>query len=638
MNTIQKLNDIYYFAVYDPYSHKLKYSKYNFDFDLYKKDFDLFNLNKNQIFHDFLVRNETYLENKFTVKLHLKKYFLPISEHIRNYFDKYSFTRLQRYMNNEIPENYIPDEKFIENQFDLIYYSDDEIRRLQDFIDIENKYTKYNFNFIKYVNEFNIWGNYLAVFTDFLIRIFNLSNISPINFKYNNIPCKFKEYFINDPDLVNYINNYSITSISKTGERSIYNIDFIKYGNLNEGLENFKGQEEMLKEHYLRYGQFEKKIIPFIKPLFDEIIVFDNKKNISELIGQKETEIIEIKDVQIKKVEIKDLEIKDLEIKDLEIKEVEIQEVEIKKVEKYKIIDIDILAEPKEEYSGLELLKIFNNNKKLVGICNDKIENNKFYTIIIVEEVINNIKKLNLIEASSNNESSEKNALFKVKSSSTILKIITTSNNSKIVYPDIYLREYLSFNLNSDVPMILGNNLTEFIEITINELYPYKYLYLKQSKENILEYAKDLSNNIKSIPKEYSAKFSIIYQVALESCNINPKFNIYPITFGAAVSYEDGQIENSWFIPSNDFSSSLDPINQLISKIEERQFNFKNKNKPKYIVMCDQFGVCHAPFTQSRALLLEYGYDYIDILVNTKEGGFKVVKSKDLFPQFYKNI
>jgi hypothetical protein len=635
MNTIQKLNDIYYFAVYDPYSHKLKYSKYNFDFDLYKKDFDLFNLNKNQIFHDFLVRNETYLENKFTVKLHLKKYFLPISEHIRNYFDKYSFTRLQRYMNNEIPENYIPDEKFIENQFDLIYYSDDEIRRLQDFIDIENKYTKYNFNFIKYVNEFNIWGNYLAVFTDFLIRIFNLSNISPINFKYNNIPCKFKEYFINDPDLVNYINNYSITSISKTGERSIYNIDFIKYGNLNEGLENFKGQEEMLKEHYLRYGQFEKKIIPFIKPLFDEIIVFDNKKNISELIGQKETEIIEIKDVQIKKVEIKDLEIKDLEIKDLEIKEVEIQEVEIKKVEKYKIIDIDILAEPKEEYSGLELLKIFNNNKKLVGICNDKIENNKFYTIIIVEEVINNIKKLNLIEASSNNESSEKNALFKVKSSSTILKIITTSNNSKIVYPDIYLREYLSFNLNSDVPMILGNNLTEFIEITINELYPYKYLYLKQSKENILEYAKDLSNNIKSIPKEYSAKFSIIYQVALESCNINPKFNIYPITFGAAVSYEDGQIENSWFIPSNDFSSSLDPINQLISKIEERQFNFKNKNKPKYIVMCDQFGVCHAPFTQSRALLLEYGYDYIDILVNTKEGGFKVVKSKDLFPQFY---
>ena len=75
-------------------------------------------------------------------------------------------------MNNEIPENYIPDEKFIENQFDLIYYSDDEIRRLQDFIDIENKYTKYNFNFIKYVNEFNIWGNYLAVFTDFLIRIF----------------------------------------------------------------------------------------------------------------------------------------------------------------------------------------------------------------------------------------------------------------------------------------------------------------------------------------------------------------------------------------------------------------------------------------------------------------------------------
>jgi len=39
MADTNKISDIRYFNVYDSNTKKLKYSKYNFNFELYKKDF-----------------------------------------------------------------------------------------------------------------------------------------------------------------------------------------------------------------------------------------------------------------------------------------------------------------------------------------------------------------------------------------------------------------------------------------------------------------------------------------------------------------------------------------------------------------------------------------------------------------------
>ena len=59
MADTNKISDIRYFNVYDSNIKKLKYSKYNFNFELYKKDFQLENKTKLEIFDHFLIANDT---------------------------------------------------------------------------------------------------------------------------------------------------------------------------------------------------------------------------------------------------------------------------------------------------------------------------------------------------------------------------------------------------------------------------------------------------------------------------------------------------------------------------------------------------------------------------------------------------
>jgi hypothetical protein len=88
---IQNSAEFLCFAVFDPTTKKLLYSKYNFDFDKYKTEKNLPTTNKNTLFHNFLVNNETNLWKPFSVKEDLKKYFLSITQEIQDYFDDINY-------------------------------------------------------------------------------------------------------------------------------------------------------------------------------------------------------------------------------------------------------------------------------------------------------------------------------------------------------------------------------------------------------------------------------------------------------------------------------------------------------------------------------------------------------------------
>ena len=78
------------------------------------------------------------------------------------------------YLNPFNLKTYICYEILVENQFDLAYYTDQQVRRLQDyyFNDAENNiYSKYNFNFELFSKDFNVYGNNLVIFTDFISRV-----------------------------------------------------------------------------------------------------------------------------------------------------------------------------------------------------------------------------------------------------------------------------------------------------------------------------------------------------------------------------------------------------------------------------------------------------------------------------------
>ena len=164
--------DLRYFSTYNPITKLLEYSKYTFLFEMYEKDFNLENKTKVEIFDDFLERNETDYRKIVYVKPDLKKYFSSMTQEVLDYNDKFGATFYIGSMNLGIPDNYISEETIIKNQWQTIDYGINQTRRLSDyfFTDTDKLYTKYNFNFEKYSTDYQVYGNNLVVFTDFVFR------------------------------------------------------------------------------------------------------------------------------------------------------------------------------------------------------------------------------------------------------------------------------------------------------------------------------------------------------------------------------------------------------------------------------------------------------------------------------------
>jgi hypothetical protein len=172
----QQLDTIYGFSVYDS-DHKLAYTKYNFIFDLYISDYSTElppSSTKSEVFYHFLINNNTDLNYAFSLRDDLKKYFFPINEAIINYHEHYGYSASLNYMQSVNPIGAVSSDVIFKNQFELIPYSDDSVRRLQDYIYYDNFsifYTKYNFDFDTYKTDLNVWGNSkLSIFTDFVLR------------------------------------------------------------------------------------------------------------------------------------------------------------------------------------------------------------------------------------------------------------------------------------------------------------------------------------------------------------------------------------------------------------------------------------------------------------------------------------
>ena len=263
------LRSICYFLAFDSNTKELLYTKYNFNFTQYSIDFQLQTTNKLIIFNDFLKRNNTSYLKPYFVQPDLVQYFTPITDEIINYVLKYAFCIHNFYISIQDPLTYINGTILLSQQFDLIYYTDDEIRRIQDFNYAPNgilQYSKYNFNFDLYSLDYNVFGNNLVIFTDFVIRCGNLSGVTETGTGYGSPSPIFDKYFIVDPALIDYMIPYAVSSNYDNVRKSINNIDFIAYGNNNPDLSLYSGDIIYLKEHYLRYGQFEKRIITFIQP------------------------------------------------------------------------------------------------------------------------------------------------------------------------------------------------------------------------------------------------------------------------------------------------------------------------------------------------------------------------------------
>ena len=78
-----------------------------------------------------------------------------------------------------------------------------------------------------------------------------------------------------------------------------------------------------------------------------------------------------------------------------------------------------------------------------------------------------------------------------------------------------------------------------------------------------------------------------------------------------------------------EYGSTLDPVCQLITIMER---SVTADNRPKYLMMVDQWGNIHAPFAQARAILVEHNYHDVNTFVNDSDGNVIVTTAEDLVP------
>ena len=297
MDSLTLIDEFIYFNVYDLDTHKLIYSKFNFNFEKYKNDYKTDKIfsskDKGDVFKHFMNENmkangfdplnpEKYWQSRTTVNKNFEKYFLPITDQMIDYNNNYGWIFHDNYMQVKNP---IPNVSFTDickEQFIMRLYTDEEYRRIQDYYynDKDNNYyTKYNFDFDKYYTDFNVnylTTNKLVVFTDFIIRCLSLSSTTYGTYGYG-LYEPFSKYFnINDPTLMNYLIENSITSDYEFVRKNVTNIDYLQYKEQNADIKasNINSIEE-LREHYIKWGQFERRIIPLQKKsnTFDESII-----------------------------------------------------------------------------------------------------------------------------------------------------------------------------------------------------------------------------------------------------------------------------------------------------------------------------------------------------------------------------
>ncbi len=265
-------SDIIFFNCFDE-NKRLAYTPYNFDFIKYKTDRNLTTTDEYSIIYDFLGENGFDFNKPYTVKEEFKKYFTPITQEIIDYCNKYGYIMHLNYMTTSDPITFVDYGKILEDQFKLVYYTDQDTILTQDYMyinpdDKDILYTKWNFDFDTYSNDFKVWGSKMFVFTDFVVRCVFLSGVVFGTYGYGLVP-GFEKYFdvSNMSALKDYISRFGITTCHDFVSKSVKNIDWVSYYENNKVLSGLTSTDvEYLKNHFYTTGQFEIIYYSFILP------------------------------------------------------------------------------------------------------------------------------------------------------------------------------------------------------------------------------------------------------------------------------------------------------------------------------------------------------------------------------------
>ena len=248
------------------------YCLFNFDYKQYSIDFHIESTSKYIIFTDFWNRVGFDYSKPYIVPNEFTKYFFAITQEMIGYLNHYGFFH-DGFLSLILPPTYVSYDDLEQNQFDMIEYTDEQVKRVQDYYyDAEGIiYSKYNFDFDKFSTDFSLFGSNLLQMTDFIIRNKALSGV--ITLKSSNgygLYEGFKQYFVQQSDrkvFQQYLIENSISSVLRNVPKNIFNIDYAQYVLINK----LQIPVEEAPNQFLETGQFIQYIVPLLPNITSEL-------------------------------------------------------------------------------------------------------------------------------------------------------------------------------------------------------------------------------------------------------------------------------------------------------------------------------------------------------------------------------
>jgi len=236
----------------------------------------------------------------------------------------------------------------------------------------------------------------------------------------------------------------------------------------------------------------------------------------------------------------------------------------------------------------------------------------------------------------------ERAALMRLRhlNSPVIKKVIVTTDSINAIAPGVLCREYLMSSADPNTVIVMGNCDSSIVrETTLSYLFPFPYLYRYWHRKSVISNANIFSNQIKTRIKDYgNVHVETLFDEAMK-CNKNDKFDsLHPVRFSAAVMFSDGTVRTAWQMKGLEYGCTIDPVTQLIRDMEFYRISTEDEHSEDngvlvdYLLMIDQWGICHAPFAQARGLLNEHGFKYVKCVIHDDLGDVHIVPVSSLVP------
>eukprot|EP00928_Gymnodinium_smaydae_P082179 TRINITY_DN65576_c0_g1_i1.p1 TRINITY_DN65576_c0_g1~~TRINITY_DN65576_c0_g1_i1.p1 ORF type:complete len:350 (+),score=42.29 TRINITY_DN65576_c0_g1_i1:41-1090(+) len=161
---------------------------------------------------------------------------------------------------------------------------------------------------------------------------------------------------------------------------------------------------------------------------------------------------------------------------------------------------------------------------------------------------------------------------------------------------------------------------------TLGELWPHASVHTRHDRDGQLRIGEELGAYVDGQRDVASGHIGAAWRAALRACETDGNDHVHPVSYGAAVIFEDGSEARASQKKALEYGCSLDAVCQLAPAIEA------SPSPPAYLCMSDHFGVCHAPFAPARAYLLEHGYGACRVLCHDEAGKLHVPRVEDLVP------